>query len=302
MELFHLTSQYDGLPLEAAWRRADCPRAVLQIVHGMAEHKERYEPFMDFLAEHGIVSVIDDHRGHGASVADPSDLGYFGENGADALLSDLHQITETAKAEYPGLPVFLLGHSMGALAVRALIQQYGADFKGLIVSGNPGYSSFAPTAVKIAQKAQKKDQHARSRFLTLGIFVPFILGSGSFYSRNAWISTDRKVVEAYDADPLCGFEFYANGYEALMNLMIRACAKDAPAPNPALPVLFLSGEKDPCMAGKGRLFEAAELLKQAGYTDVDVKLYPGMRHEILNEPEKQTVYRDMLDAVNRWMA
>lgn len=294
-------SQHDGLRISYAHKHADNTRAVLVIVHGMAEHKERYYPFMEFLAQHGVASVIEDHRGHGKSVQSEADLGYFGEIGADGLLSDILQLTEYAKLKYPDMPVFMLGHSMGALAVRTFIQQHGDMLSGLIVSGNPGFSGAASWGVKLAQKRQhKKGAHARCRLLTMGMFVPFILGSGKFYSRNAWVCSDREVVREYDADPLCGFEFQANGYEALLTLMLRAYAENAPAVNPNMPVRFFSGAKDACMGGKKALDHAVDLLKKAGYNDVTVKLYDNMAHEILNEKERQQVYDDMLATLELW--
>lgn len=295
-------SAHDGLKISFAHEYADNARAVLVIVHGMAEHKERYYPFMRFLAENGVASVIEDHRGHGKSIAAPDELGYFGKDGADGLISDIHSLTEYAGLKYPGLPVFMLGHSMGALAARTFIQQYGDMLDGLIISGNPGDNPVAKSGVKMARRAQeKRGRLARCRLLTLGMFIPFIMKSGKFYSRNGWVCSDRAVVEAYDADPLCGFEFKANGYEALMTLLVRANDKAAPAPNRALPVRFFSGEIDACMGGEKALEAAAVLLKNNGYEDVAVKTYPGLAHEILNEKERELVYADMLAAMELWM-
>ena len=295
-------SKHDGLEVSYAHRQVSAARAVLVIVHGMAEHKERYYPFMEFLAENGIASLIEDHRGHGKSIRDQSELGYFGENGADGLLSDIYELTCRAKTEYPGVPVFMLGHSMGALAVRTFIQAHGDMLDGLIVSGNPGFSNAAKAGVEMARRAQRKHGvHAPCRLLTLGMFAPFVLGSRKFYSVNGWVCSDREVVKAYDADPLCGFEFQANGYEALLTLMLRAYAPDAPAPNTKLPVRFFSGEKDACMGGRKALENAAQLLRNAGYADVSIKLYKDMAHEILNEKAKKDVYEDVLKTINDWM-
>lgn len=295
-------SRHDGLDISFADSCVDNARAVLVIVHGMAEHKERYYPFVDFLAQNGIASVIEDHRGHGKSVRSEADLGYFGDNGADGLLSDVLQLTEYAKTQYAGRPVFMLGHSMGALAVRTFIQRYGDMLDGLIVSGNPGFSGAAKMGVGMARRAQaKKGPHAMCRPLTIGMFVPFILGSRKFYSRNGWVCSDREVVRAYDADPLCGFEFQANGYEALMTLMVRSYDKDAPAPNKALPVVFMSGSDDACMGGDKGLKRAVELLKAQGYSSVSSMLLAGMSHEILNEKDKLKVYDLMLQYLNKWI-
>jgi len=298
----YFVSEHDGAKISFAHQHADNARAVLVIAHGMAEHKARYYPFMEFLAANGIASVAEDHRGHGKSVASEKDLGYFGENGADGLINDLKQLTEYAMQQYPGMPVFMLGHSMGALAVRTFIQKHGDMLDGLIVSGNPGSNPAAPMARSLAVKAQNKNgKYARSGFLTFATLMPFRLKSGNVSSKNGWICFNNETVARYDADPLCGFEFYANGYEALLTLMINANNPNAAAPNKKLPVRFFSGAKDPCMGNEKALQNAAELLSKAGYTDIDVKTYPNMSHEILNETDRQTVYKDMLDTLNNWI-
>jgi alpha-beta hydrolase superfamily lysophospholipase len=302
MDIFTMESEYDGLNIAAAHRPVKNPRAVLQIVHGMAEHKERYFPFMEYLAGRGVASFINDHRGHGGSVKAAGDLGYFGKNGADALLSDMNQLTRLARRAYPGAKLFMLSHSMGSLAARAYIQEYGQDIDGLLVSGNPGYSPVAPMGVKMARRAQKRrGDHARCRLLTAGILGPFVMHARSLKSVNAWISSDGGTVSEYDLDPLCGFEFYANGYEALLTLMVRANAPGAPAPNKRMPVKFFSGDDDACMGGEKKLRAAAQLLMDAGYKNVDVKLYQGMRHEILNERGREMVYADMADTIDAWL-
>lgn len=302
MDIFSVKSEFDGINLSVAMRYVENPRAVVQIVHGMAEHKARYFSFMEFLAQRGIASVINDHRGHGGSAKNEKELGYFGENGAEGLIEDARQVTQLAKERYPGTKFFMIGHSMGALAVRTYIQKYGGELDGLIISGNPGYVPIAPWGVKMARRAQEKHgKLARCRFLTLGTLGPFAMSAPSLRTINNWISTDREIVAEYDRDPLCGFEFFANGYEALLTLMVRANDQNAPAPNKKLPVRFFSGAKDACMGGEKALRAAAGLLSENGYRDVDVKLYPGMRHEILNEVDRNRVYMDMADTLELWI-
>lgn len=302
MEFYKFKSECDGTEIAVAHRPVEAPRAVLQIVHGMAEHKERYFPFMEYMASRGVAVFINDHRGHGGSIRDARDRGYFGENGAEALVEDLRHVTRDAMARYPGAKIFMLGHSMGALAARTYIQKYSGDLSGLIISGNPGYAPSAPTGVKWARKAQaRRGKYARCRLITVGMLGPFILGAPDLRSLNAWICTDRDTVREYDRDQMCGFEFYANGYEALLTLMVRANDPEAPAPNKDMPVSFFSGEKDACMSGEKSLRAAAKLLTDAGYRDVRVKLYPGMRHEILNERGRETVYADMANTIDEWI-
>ncbi len=301
MDTFFLASEFDAARLSVAARRVENPRAVLQIAHGMAEHKERYFDFMEFLAARGVASFVMDHRGHGGSVADSRDLGYLGENGADAVVADMAQLTREIRTESPGAPVVLLAHSMGALAGRVYIQTYGAMLAGLIISGNPGYNPSAPAGVGMAKSAQRRHgARAMLKPLTWGMFIPFMLKSRVLSTRNGWVCGDRAVVRAYDADPLCGFEFTANGYEALLTLMVRAYDSKAAAPNRGLPIAFFSGAKDPVMAGEKNLRRAARLLTDAGYKNVEVKLYPGLLHEILNERGKEAVWRDMAGKIDEW--
>jgi alpha-beta hydrolase superfamily lysophospholipase len=196
----------------------------------------------------------------------------------------------------------MLAHSMGSLAARAYIQTHGKLLSGLILSGNPGYNALSPLGAVASRWMQRWfGDHAMCSPLTLGVFTPFRLRSHVFYSRNGWVCSDRAVVRAYDADPLCGFEFSANGYEALMNLMMRAYDPKAKAPSPELPIAFFSGEKDPCMAGEKNLRRAAQLLKDAGYRSVSIRLYPRMMHEILNEPGKDSVRMDMVETIEKWL-
>ena len=140
IETLTIPSHKDGLPLSVCIATPDsgAPKALVQLAHGMAEHKERYLPFMEYLADHGYAALINDHRGHGASVRDPGDLGYFYADGAEVLVEDLHQLTLWFRDRFPGRKLFLFGHSMGSLAVRVYRQRYDGDIDGLVVCGSPG--------------------------------------------------------------------------------------------------------------------------------------------------------------------
>ena len=173
---FVIASAQDGMPLEGMMVIPSRPRVVLQIAHGMCEHKERYLPFMRYMAERGYLCVIHDHRGHGASRREavsadadkvlgkkqdiPAGLGYFGKDGGRFLVRDLHQITRIIKKQYPGLPYFMMGHSMGSLAVRCYLKKYDRELDGLIVCGCPGKNPMAPLGSALIQMLQKmKDPH-----------------------------------------------------------------------------------------------------------------------------------------------
>lgn len=308
---FVISSAQDGMPLEGMMVIPSHPRAILQIAHGMCEHKERYLPFMRYMAERGYLCVIHDHRGHGASRrgavstdADkvlgkkqdiPAGLGYFGKGGGRFLVRDLHQITRIIKKQYQGLPYFMMGHSMGSLAVRCYLKKYDWELDGLIVCGCPGKNQMAPLGSALIQLLQKmKDPHSRS-ILADGIFANMF--DRPFRAEkliHAWICSDHTVVEKYNKDPLCNFTFTLNGYESLLWLMRSTYdRKGWELRNPNLPILFVSGEDDPCLGGSKKLLQAVQHLKRRGYDRVSFRMYPGMRHEILNEKGRFRVYHDI---------
>ena len=296
-----IPSEYDGLPLSVCVvSPMDEPRALVQLAHGMAEHKERYLPFMEYLAEHGYASVINDHRGHGASVRSPEDLGYFYQGGAEALVKDLHQLTLWFRARWPGRKLFLFGHSMGSLAVRVYRQQYDGDIDGLVVCGSPGQNpaTSAGLALNKVMTLLRGERHVSRMFANMT--------TGSFSKRfpspdtaNAWLSTNQDNVRQYDADPLCGFPFTLNGYKALLTLMRDAYSPVA-ARRPDLPVHFLSGAEDPCAPDEKGFNDAVERMRQDGYRNVTAKLYPGMRHELLNHANHAVVCEDLLKLFEAW--
>ncbi len=299
---FKLNSDVDGLPLAVCevLPEGGSPRALVQLAHGMAEHKERYLPFMQFLADHGYAAIINDHRGHGASVRSGGDLGYFYDGGAGALVADLHQVTQYFRTAHPGLKLFLFGHSMGSLAVRVYRQRFERDIDGLVVCGSPGQNPAvgAGLALNRVMTALKGERYVSPLFVQMT--------TGGFAKRfpdprtaNAWLSTNQDNVRAYDADPLCGFPFTLNGYKALLTLMRDAYAAE-PAGNPDLPVHFLSGEEDPCAPDRKGFDSAVQKMKDAGYRSVTAKMYPGMRHELLNHAERQVVYDDLLALFDGW--
>lgn len=299
---FTLISEHDGLKLCVLTAMPDDgqPRALLQLAHGMAEHKERYIPFMEFMADHGFGCIINDHRGHGGSVKKREDLGYFYENGAEGLLSDLHQITLYIRRKFPDLPLYLFGHSMGSLAVRAYRLKYEGDIDGLIVCGSPGKNPVAGGGLVLLRilKAFRGERHISPLFvsMTTGAFEKRFKGTDE-----SWLSVNRDNVKAFEENPLCGFPFTLNGYEALLKLM-QAAYDPKPARNPDLPVHFISGEVDPCAPDRKGFESAVKAMKDAGYRCVSSKMYPNMRHEILNETDGKMVFNDVLNVIEGWMA
>lgn len=292
-----IKSDYDGLELGVSICTPDKPSGMIQIVHGMAEHRERYHAFMEYCAEEGFMTVIHDHRGHGASVVSPEDYGYFGENGADSLIQDVYQVTELLRERRPNLPLTLLGHSMGSLIVRCYLKEYDREIDGLIVCGSPSKrfgSAMGVTVAKLLQRFQ--GEKYRSKFINNLVFGNNNKKFDEVISPNSWIVSDPAVVAAYDADERDGFIFTLNGFETVFTLMNRAYSKKGwSVQNPNLPILFIAGEDDPCIIDKKHFNKAVNFLRQRGYHDVDSKLYPHMRHEILNELDKEQVWADVIE-------
>ena len=303
IENLTIPSQADGLPLSVslATPESGAPKALVQLAHGMAEHNARYLPFMEYLAENGYAALINDHRGHGASVLDPGDLGYFYSDGANALVEDLHQLTLWFRDRWPGKKLFLFGHSMGSLAVRVYRQRYDGDIDGLVVCGTPGRNpaTGAGLALNRVMTIIKGERYISQMFvnMTTGSFNK---GNPKSGSANAWLSTNQDNVQKYDADPLCGFPFTLNGYRALLTLM-RDAYRPVPAAHPDLPVHFLSGAQDPCAPDEKGFNDAVQRLKDDGYRRVTARMYPGMRHELLNHANRLEVYKDLLALFDGWI-
>lgn len=276
-------------------------RAVVQLVHGMSEHKERYLPFMEYLAEQGYVSVIHDHRGHGKSIRGSADLGYMYGGGAEAIVRDIGLVNRKIRAELSGIPLILMGHSMGSLAVRAFATEHDSCMDMLIVCGSPSYNGAMPLGKAIAsvEKAVLGERH-RSRLIESISFGPNVWKFRKDKTCTAWICSDPVVAREYETSRLCGFTFTDDAYLALFDLMKRAYdTKHFCCTNPDMPVLFVSGAEDPCLIDVRHFAKAVQAMRSAGYFDVKGKLYPGMRHEILNEKDKYQVYKDIVTYMRR---
>ena len=294
---FKLTSPCDGLELACLCTEPEGePKGVVQIAHGMCEHKERYTAFMEFLSENGYAAVINDHRGHGASVRSVRDLGYLYKDGWLSMVRDTRAVTQWARDRWPGKPLTLLGHSMGSMVVRSYAKRWDECIDALIVSGCPSDNPAKGAGKALAAlDSLLCGPHHRPQLLqamSVGAYNKDFKSEGRDC---AWVCSDPEVQKAYDADPLCGYVFTANGFYNLMGLM-QDCygARGWKVANPDLPVTFLSGALDPCRTSDEALEKAAALMRGAGYNSVSTKLYPGMRHEILNEKGKLTVWNDVL--------
>lgn len=272
------------------------PEGVFQIVHGMCEHKERYVPFMEYLSAHGYVCVIHDHRGHGESVKTPDDLGFMYKGGWRAMVEDVRVVSDWAKSQYPSLKHILLGHSMGSMVVRSFTKRYDGMIDTLFVCGCPSDNPAKSAGKFLADCfALFAGGHSRPKILQKLSFGSFNAPFAQEGYPVAWVCSDKQTLEEYHSDPLCMFQFTANGFSNLTALM-KDCysRKDWKLNNPELPVHFISGAEDPCLVSEKAIGKAVDLMKQVGYKNTDLKLYEGMRHEILNETGKRQVWDDIL--------
>lgn len=270
-------------------------RGILQLVHGMSEHKERYLPFMEYMAEQGFLCVIHDHRGHGKSVRSKADFGYMYGGGAEAMLKDIETVNRDVRKEFPELPLILFGHSMGSLAVRAFTRDHDDCMDMLIVCGSPSNNKARALGNAIAhvEGAVFGPAH-KSRLLEILSFAGNEMKFRKDEKCTSWVCSDKEAADAYNASELCGFTFTDDGYLALFELMKRAYdVKHWNCTKPKMPVLFVSGADDPCLIDVRHFAKTVQAMRRAGYLDVKGKLYPGMRHEILNETDKKKVYRDI---------
>lgn len=296
MEEFTITSNYDGLILGVSMKVPKNPKGIIQLVHGMAEHRKRYYDVMKYFYHQGYITIIHDHRGHGNSVKDQKDWGYFYENGSEAVVEDVYQITRYIKEKYPNLPFFLFGHSMGSLIVRCYTKKYDHELNGLIVCGSPSYNPGAKAILPYIHAMKKiKGSHHRSNMIQILAFGLFNKNFQHEKSPNAWICSNQDVVANYDKDPACGFIFTLNGFETLFKLVNQTYSKKGwKLSHPDLPILFLAGKEDPCIMNEKHFHKAIQSMQKVGYHNLTGKLYDSCRHEILNETIKEDVYQDIL--------
>ncbi|MBQ9961011.1 MAG: alpha/beta hydrolase [Firmicutes bacterium] len=301
-EIFTINSNIDNLPLSVAVIAPEGDvKGVVQLAHGMAEHKARYFPFMEFLAENGYVTILHDHRGHGDSVKSKEDWGHYYTTDISAMVEDTHIMTEYIKGQYPDKPVYLFGHSMGSLVVRAYLRKYDAEIDKLIVCGAPGKNPAvgAANAIIAILKAFKGDRHVSNLMfnLSLGGFNKSVENPRTPCD---WLSVNTENVDKYLADPMCGFGFTLNGYKHLMGVMGECFdEKGWGMANKDIPIFFIAGSNDPCIGGKDGWLDSQIFLRKMGYTNVDGKLYEGYRHEILQEEIAEEVYKDVLDFIEK---
>ena len=269
---------------------------IIQIAHGMAEHSGLYEDFAYTMAEQGFLVAANDHLGHGRSVSSGGAFGYFGEGGCHNLVSDMKKLSTILRQEHPDVPLILLGHSMGSFLVRDYLARFGTELAAAIILGTgeiPNqlvWKSQCLLAEKIVKKKGPKGHDPLFARLSTQRFNKFF---ASNRTPNDWLSRDTAEVDRYTADPLCGFQLTVSGYRDILLLQGEIAGEVWANKVPDIPILVLSGEKDPVGDfGKGVL-RVIKALEATGHT-VDWELYPEARHVLLCEINKTEVTHRIL--------
>ena len=277
------------------WEPAVEPVAILQLVHGMAEHITRYEPLAKYLNSYGVLVCGNDHIGHGNS-ARPEDWGYFGEeNGWKIMVQDVEQLHGIMKVQYMDTPYFILGHSMGSFITRAWLAMYGNGVDGAIIMGTAGTNPALGVA-KFLCKTIRKSKGSRhlSKLITTAAFGSYNKRIKPSRTPYDWLTRDNAIVDRYIEDPACGFTFTVAGYADLFNVIGYVSDEKWYRLVPReMPLLLVAGREDPVGSYGAGPAEVAERLQTAGCSDVSLILYEDMRHEILNEFGKETVMEDI---------
>lgn len=297
----------EGMIQADLYQPEDTPRLLVQIVHGMAEHKERYQAFCEFLVDRGYAVCIHDQAGHGASISEPDQKGYFGfPDGCDRVEDDLDEAANKASSliaqsgnSPSSLPRVLLGHSMGSFIVRDYATRPGIRQAGLILSGTSGKVALSTLGYCLAScsirihgpkhpDALLEKMNASGRLKRIHpVRTPF-----------DWLTRDTAIVDQYMSDPLCGFMFTSAGYRDLITWVRRVSKKDWAGKVPKeTPILLVSGDEDPVGQYGAGPREVADRLRKTDH-NVSLHMYKGARHEILNEINRLEVW----DNIAQWLS
>jgi alpha-beta hydrolase superfamily lysophospholipase len=274
-------SSDDGLEIAYyRWRAPGRARGIVQIAHGMGEHALRYEHAADALNQAGYHVYTNDHRGHGRSAKGPEALGDFGAGGWNGLVADMVKLTRLARTREGALPLVLLGHSMGSFAAQNYVLDNSALIAGLALSGSAAVDKLAIDPSRQADLTAFNQAFEPAR-------TPY-----------DWLSRDLAAVDAYVADPLCGFGISQRAMEGMAAAARRLIdAAELARIRKDLPIYIFAGDKDPINHGLEWLRPVAERYRTAGIANVSEKYYPEGRHEMLNETNRDEVLSDLLS----WM-
>lgn len=286
------------------WIPEGQPVALLQIIHGMQEYIDRYDEFARYLAEKGILVMGNDHLGHGKSVTGNGTYGFFcKDDPATVLVRDAHRLKKTVQEEYPGVPVFILGHSFGSFVAREYITRYGTGIQGAIIQG----TAFMPTGTINSLTSLVNFMQVimgtkyRSTMINNMAFKGYLKKIPNPRTKFDWLSHNEESIDKYIADPADNFVFTLNGFGTMAELLKRVQDKDKMEDIPKkLPILITSGKEDP-VGDYGeapmKLFDIYK--KQLQLENVELKLYDGMRHELQQEIGREQVFADQYEWIKK---
>lgn len=273
-------------------------KAVLQISHGMIEFIERYDEFATYLVQNGYAVVGHDHLGHGSTVNNQDEWGYFVEQEASqTVVEDVYRVTCKIKEIFPDTKLILLGHSMGSFIARRYLMTYGKELDAAIIMGTGSQPKLMLIAGKLIIKVLKLiygDKH-RSKFIEKVMFGAYNKRFSDNRNGKEWLTKDEEIRKWYCNEPGCSFLFTLNGYELILETLgfiQRQTNIDKIPKN--LPIYIVAGKDDPVgNYGKG-VERVYNVYKKTGIKDISIRLYENDRHEILNETDRQMVYKDIL--------
>ena len=287
------------------WVPEGKPRGIIQIVHGIAEYAARYDELAKVFTDHGFVVVGEDHMGHGGSISENIPQGCFADGWLTAV-SDSYRLLQMTKEEYPDLPYILYGHSMGSFMARTLLYTYPeAGLKAAVISGTGWMPKLVLKAGRAvcAAEGKRKGMNATSPTVDKLMFGSYNKGFGTPRTPFDWLSRDEAEVDKYIADPLLGFSASIGLAREMLGGMLMNEDKANLAKMPKdLPVLFVSGDKDPVGSNGKGVQQTYEAFKAAGMQDVRIKLYPDARHEMHNEINREELHADVLAFLDEVLA
>ncbi len=299
-EKIMLSSQSDDLQLYADLYTCEQPKAVVQIIHGMSEHKGRYEQLASVLATFGCIVIVADNRGHGESINEKIPFGYFADKDGWLInLQDIHGFSLLIRERYRHLPFFILCHSMGSLIGHSYLKRYEDVLDGVIYSGMPAYNKatnsgkFLASILSGGNGAKKVSKILEKAF----DFNKYLKNPRTPFD---WLSYNQDNVDEFIADPLCGFPFTNKGYYDLLDGMQDVYTRnDWRVLKNQLPILFVVGEDDLAADVPTGFKRALNHLSKVGYQNIEANIYENMRHEIFNEKKRKVVYSDVLMWLNK---
>ena len=289
----------DGTSIFAVKWETEKPRAIVQIIHGLAEHIERYDEFAAYLNTRGFVAAGEDHRGHGKTAGSLEKAGYFADtDGWNKVINDNLMLSRRLKAEYPGIPFYLFGHSMGSFLSRKIIAEWPEGINKVILSGSGDFTKSVVMLLSAIARIQKIFLTAKAEAKLLDKLSFSSLNNQFNPGRTGfeWLSRDEAMVDAYIADPFCGFVasigLYLDFASGLSYLQNPEHLKKTPAD---MPILLFSGSEDPVGGNKKLISGIYNKYKESGHLHTELLFNEGGRHESLNETNREEVFKILAD-------